>query len=263
MPVHPCLRRRRRICPHVASVAVRQIQGEEVGLLLDTADHHDRFAEIGLGTARCMIKRNEHLPMPPTVLPNIVFDDGVAALETMLVAKPLEDPLGGMPLLARSLPILRQPLVDDPGEPIQLWPPDRCRPPIARWDRKRQNLPNAVTRYPEMPGRFSLTHALGTGRTHLAIQIHGEDPPALPPSNKERQRWTTFTPPAAGSSRRYHGRLSHRRSHCTLSSAASSSASFASLVTTGSPGSAWTLRRSSGIGRPARRGCLSWKRSRP
>ncbi|WP_141134936.1 integrase core domain-containing protein, partial [Tropicimonas sediminicola] len=31
-------------------------------------------------------------------------------------------------------------------------------------------------------------------------------------SNQEGQRWTTFTPPAAGSSRRYRGRLSHRRS---------------------------------------------------
>ncbi|MEP3332394.1 SAVED domain-containing protein, partial [Sedimentitalea sp.] len=37
----------------------------------------------------------------------------------------------------------------------------------------------------------------------------------LPPSlrQKKGQRWTTFTPPAAGSSRRYRGRLSHRRSH--------------------------------------------------
>ena len=65
-------------------------------------------------------------------------------------------------------------------------------------------------------------HALGTGQTNLAIQIHGEDSPALPPSNKEGQRWTTFTPPAAGSSRRYRGRLSHRRSHLSVGAACSS-----------------------------------------
>ena len=103
-----------------------KIQGKEMGLLLDAADHHDRFAEIGLGMARCVRQRNEHFAIPPTVFAHVILDDGVAALETMLVAKPLEDPLGCMPLLARSLTILRQPLVDDPGEPIQFGPPDRC-----------------------------------------------------------------------------------------------------------------------------------------
>ena len=84
------------------------------------------FAEIGLGMTWRVRQRNEHFAMPPPVFAHVILDDGVAALETMLVAQPFEDPLGGMPLLTRSLPILRQPLVDDPGEPIELWPPDRC-----------------------------------------------------------------------------------------------------------------------------------------
>ena len=46
----------------------------------------------------------------------------------------------------------------------------------------------------------------------FAIQIHGEDPPALPPSSLEGQRWTTLTPPETGSSRRNRGRLARRRS---------------------------------------------------
>lgn len=85
-------------------------------------------------------------------------------------AKPLEEPLGGMPLLARSLTILRQPIVDDPANPIQFGPPDRWQPPIAGWDRKRQNLPNAVTRSSEMPGRFTLAHAFSARQANLAIQ---------------------------------------------------------------------------------------------
>ena len=97
-----------------------------MGLLLNATDHHDCFTEIGLGMAGRMIERYEHLAIPPTVFPHIVLDDGVTTLEAMLIAQSLEDPLGRMPLFARSLPIFRQPLIDDPGEPIQLGPPDRC-----------------------------------------------------------------------------------------------------------------------------------------
>ncbi len=107
MTIHPGFRRRRWIGPDVAGMALRQIQREEVGLLLNAADPHDHFAEISLGVTRCVRQRNEYFAMPPTVLAEIVLDDGIATLEPMLVAKPLEDPLGGMPLLTRSLMILR------------------------------------------------------------------------------------------------------------------------------------------------------------
>jgi len=105
---------------------VRQIQGKEMGLLLNASDHHHCFAEVGLSMTGCMVKRYEHLAMPSTVFPNIILDDGVTTLEAMLIAQSFEDPLGRMPLFARSLPIFRQPLINDPGEPIQLGPPDRC-----------------------------------------------------------------------------------------------------------------------------------------
>jgi hypothetical protein len=35
-----------------------------------------------------------------------------------------------------------------------------------------------------MPRRFSLAHALGTGQPNFPIQIHGENPPALPVARK-------------------------------------------------------------------------------
>ncbi|AHD03709.1 hypothetical protein METH_23035 (plasmid) [Leisingera methylohalidivorans DSM 14336] len=76
-----------------------------MGLLFNTADHYHCLAEIGLSMAWRARQRNEHFAMPPTVLPHIVLDDGIAALEAMLVAKPLENPLGRMPLLAWSLPV--------------------------------------------------------------------------------------------------------------------------------------------------------------
>lgn len=132
------------------------------------------------------------------------------ALEPMLAAQSREDPFGRMPLLAWSRPTIRQPLIDKPGEPSQPRTADRRRPPITSWDRERQNLPNAVTRYSEMPGCFSLAHALCARQPNLAIQIHGED--SRPPTVKQtrakiddfcaaRSRfmpplpWSTFSPP--------------------------------------------------------------------
>jgi hypothetical protein len=87
-----------------------------------------------------MHQRHEHLPRPTPLLPHVVLDDRVAALEAVLVAKPLEDPLGRMALLAvgssvlfdllRRMtllavesPILFEDAVDDAGERIQLRPP--------------------------------------------------------------------------------------------------------------------------------------------
>lgn len=80
--IHPGLRCRRRIGPDVASIAVRQIQGKETGLLFNTADHDHCLAEIGLSMAWRVRQRNEHFAMPPTVLPYMVLDDGMAAVDS-------------------------------------------------------------------------------------------------------------------------------------------------------------------------------------
>ena len=115
-----------KVC-NIAGVAMRQIQREEVCLSIDPADHHNGFAKVGLG----MIERNEHLAISPPVVPNIVLDDRVAAGKPMFVTELLEDPLGRMALLARPVSILRKPLVDDPGEAVQLRTLSRHRPPVT------------------------------------------------------------------------------------------------------------------------------------
>ena len=210
MPIHPGFRCRRRICTDVAGIAVRQIKREEVSLLLDAADHHGGFAKVGLGMAWRVRERNEHLAMPPAMFAHVVLDDCIAAGKPVLVTEPLENTFGRMSLLARALPILEKPSIDDHGEAFQLRPPDRHRTPVARRHRKRHHLPHAVPRYPEMTSRLALAHAFGTRQANLAIQIHGEDPPALPPSKRRakvddfyaaRSRlipplpWSTFAPP--------------------------------------------------------------------
>jgi hypothetical protein len=60
--------------------------------------------------------------------------------------------------------------------------------------------------------RLALRHPFAARKTNPQIQFHGIDPLTLLPSSQKENRWTTFTPPAAGLSRRYRGRFLHRRS---------------------------------------------------
>jgi hypothetical protein len=66
-----------------------------------------------------------------------------------------------------------------------------------------------------MARRSALAHAVGTGQTNLPVKFHGVDLQALRAAAR-RAKWPVFTPPEAKLSRRYRGRLLHRRSHQTL-----------------------------------------------
>ena len=101
--------------------------------------------------------------------------------------------------------------IRSPGEPVQLRTSDRRRSLIPRRNRKAQDLLHAVARNPKIARCRALAHAVPTGEPDLPIQIHGENTPD-PPCRQKGPKWPTFTPPAAGSSRRYRGRLLHRRS---------------------------------------------------
>lgn len=104
-----------------------------------------------------------------------------------VVARPLKHPLRRMPLHAMDLAVALQPAVDDPGERIQLRPRHGSRPPVSGRDRERHHLRHAVAREIEMPRRFSLSHAFRAGQPNLLIQVHGENPPALPVIRKGKR----------------------------------------------------------------------------
>ena len=131
-----------------------------------------------------MRQRHEHLAAAPFARPNVILHDRVAAAETMLVTKPLEHPLRRVPLLAMNRAIPLQPAVDDPRIGIQLRPLHGRRAAVAGRSRERHHLGYAVARDVEMTRRLPLAHPLGTGQSNLAIQVHGENPPALPASRK-------------------------------------------------------------------------------
>lgn len=88
--------------------------------------------------------------------------------------------------------------------------------PGAGRRRIRQHLENRIARHVEMLCRLALRHPYEARKTAPQIQVHGIDPRTLLPSSQKENRWTTFTPPAAGLSRRYRGRILHRRSHHRL-----------------------------------------------
>lgn len=93
-----------------------------MGFLLDPTDHHQRFAKIGLGVARGVMQRDKHLRPTALMFAHVILD---------------EYPLGRVALLAVLANVIAQPLVDDPGEPVQLRPLDQRRPPIPGGTEKR------------------------------------------------------------------------------------------------------------------------------
>lgn len=122
--IDPGLGHRRRISPHIATVAMRKIEYEETGFLLNTADHHHRLTEISLRMAGRMRKRHEHFLTALFPLPDIVLDNRIAAGEPAFVAKPVKHTLGRMALFARYVSVFIQPVVDRRNERVQLRPPD-------------------------------------------------------------------------------------------------------------------------------------------
>ena len=131
--VHPGFRHCRRIGPHIAGITVRQIEREEVGLLLHPADLHQRFPEIGLRISRRVRQRHEHLPAALLALPDVILDDRIAAGETMLGAQAVEYPLRRMPLFARDAAVTFKPSIDDRYKPVQLRALRYRLTPVTRW----------------------------------------------------------------------------------------------------------------------------------
>ena len=81
---------------------MRQVHGEEVDLPLHPADLRQRLAKVDLRMSRIMAQRHEHLALPQPTLVHIVLHDRQPAGVAVLVPKPLEDPLRGVPLLRRT-----------------------------------------------------------------------------------------------------------------------------------------------------------------
>ena len=56
------------------------------------------------------------------MFPDVILDRRVAAHEAMLIAQPLKNPFGSVPLLAVPVEVFLQPLIDEASEAIELRP---------------------------------------------------------------------------------------------------------------------------------------------
>src|SRR5689334_14945878 len=171
----------RRIGLHKIGVAVRQVHCKEVDLALHPGDLRQRLAKIHLSMAGIVPQRHEYFAMPQTARQHVVLNNGDPARIAVLVAKPLEDPLRGMPLLPRPALILRQDTVDDPGERVELrtrrWSP----PPI----------PRAVPRTPA-------SWLLSAGRSQTAALLPFGSNPRSVPRNEPAHKAPPPSSPALG-----------------------------------------------------------------
>jgi hypothetical protein len=148
-----------------------------VDLPLDPRDLRQRLAKIDLRMARIVPQWHEHLAMPQPLRPHIVLNDGDPARVAVLVAKPFEDPLRGMPLLARPTFIRRQDPVNNPGKGVQFRTRRRTPPPVPGRHRKRQHLRHRPRVDPKTPRRFPPAHTFNLNRkTNPSAKLHALHP---------------------------------------------------------------------------------------
>src|SRR5277367_1717657 len=112
-------------------VRQRHHEQRDLGLLASQPDR--RLAEVDLGLTRRMRQRQKDFLLRLLPGPDRVLHHRVAALVTVLVAQPLEDPSGRVSLLLRRLPVVGEDLVND----RQKWLELALRPwlalPVTRW----------------------------------------------------------------------------------------------------------------------------------
>ena len=112
-------------------VGVRQGHDEEGDLAEPAGDVGQGVAEVDLGLAGAMDQRDEHLGADPLELADDLLHGCITAL-VALGGDPVEDPLGGVPLLPRAAHVL----LEDPGDPVEvraeLGPGPRGRGAVGR-----------------------------------------------------------------------------------------------------------------------------------
>jgi hypothetical protein len=114
-------------------VGIRQRHHRECRLHPRTCDLDRCLAKVELRFTRWMAERHEDLGARSSVLCDVAADRDLAAHIAMLVAKALEDPSSRVALLwrRRRIGVIRQDLVDHPGERTEDRPSAFLATPIA------------------------------------------------------------------------------------------------------------------------------------
>ncbi len=177
MTVEKRFRRLRRVGLHERRVRLWHVHAEEVDLLPDAADHANGLAEVDLRVPGGMRQRHEGLPAfgasDPDVVPHHRHTAGIA----VLVAQPLEDPLGRMPLLRRRRPVGLENGVDHRQKRPKLRLLHRLRSRVAGRQREPAHLRNRLTAQSENPRRLAPAVTLNENKMpNGGVDFHGKHP---------------------------------------------------------------------------------------
>ena len=132
-------------------VGVHQRHDEQGHLGRDAFEDDLSRPEVDLGLARRVDQRYEHLAMTGSPVTDRLLDRRVPAGVPLLVPQPIEDPLGGVALLAVDLLVILHDLVDDPRKRADLGLGPFLALPVARWLAVGQHLAQRVPVNPELP----------------------------------------------------------------------------------------------------------------
>ena len=99
---------------------MRKVHRKEMDLAFDPGDLRQRLTKIHLRVTGIVPQRHKHLAVLQPVRPRVVPNNGDPAAIAVLVTKPFEDPLRGVPLLLRPPFIRSQDRRDDPDKRVQL-----------------------------------------------------------------------------------------------------------------------------------------------
>ncbi len=142
-------------------------------LTLDPGDDHQGLAEVHLRVAGIVGQGHEDFAAAKPSLSDVVLDDGIAALEAMLLAKPLENPFGRVTLFARRRSIPLKNAIDNTREGIQLETTDRLAAAIARRRGIPKHLGYRLAVKTEYPRRLANRYPLDMARApNPTIHIH-------------------------------------------------------------------------------------------
>ena len=159
-----------------------QVDDEAVGLALHAADDHQGLAEVALRVPRRMGQRDEHLLGLTVVLPDVVLDRGVSAVEAVFVPEALEDALGGVALLPGTPQVVLQEPADDAGVGLLLslskgWGAGAGSVAGTRRHGVGQHLAHRVPVQTKLPGNLPNTLALHHHRpANPHIYVHAVHP---------------------------------------------------------------------------------------
>ena len=117
----------------------------------------------------------------------------------------LADALGRVPLLLRTVLIVAEDLIDDPGEGVQLRTPDRLVPPIPGRPAVAQHLAHRLAGEPDATRRRALAQPFHIDTTpHIRIELHSIHPSRVPQKHSWNARWTTRAVWFSAARRRLH-----------------------------------------------------------